>query len=222
MKTIAALTLTMFALAPVQAQVFHPETINGAVLGGIAGAVVGNNSGSLHHNAWTGAAIGTVAGGLIGSAVGESREQARATQVPVPSGYYSYGLGYNSYRGYRGYGYSRPGYYSDYSYGRPSYAASGLLLGGVTGAIIGNNSHSHNAWRGAAWGAGAGLLLGAIADASVREREERDAAIQDAQAAAEAESTPAQSTTPQNVTIINNYYGPSTTPMGTANSLFGR
>jgi len=238
MKTIAALTLSLFALAPVQAQVFHPETVNGAVLGGIAGAVIGNNSGSLHHNAWQGAAIGAVAGGLIGSTVGESRERGRATQVPVPAhysyapAYRSYGYGYgqryghsygNSY-GYRGYyGYSQPGYYySDYGYGRPSYASSGLLLGGLTGAIIGNNSHGHNAWRGAAWGAGAGLLIGAIADENARDREEQIAVAQDAQASAAVQNAATTQSTPQNVTIINNYNGGSTTPMSSANGMFGR
>jgi outer membrane lipoprotein SlyB len=219
MKTIAALTLTLFALAPVQAQVFHPETINGAVLGGIAGAVIGNNSGSLHHNAWQGAAIGSVAGALIGSSVGESREQSYHARVPVPSGYY-YGTGYRGYRGYGYYGYSQPGYYySDYGYyGRPSYASSGLLLGGLTGAIIGNNSRSHNAWRGAAWGAGAGLLLGAIADENVRDRE----VLVEAQPAAPVEQSVTPQSPPQNVTVINNYYGGSTTPMSSANGMFGR
>jgi outer membrane lipoprotein SlyB len=224
MKTIYALTVALFALAPMQAQVFRPETVNGAVLGGIAGAVIGNNSGDLHHNAWRGAAIGAVAGGLIGSAVGESREYDHRTQVTAPSGYYTYGPSYrHGYYGYRGYyGYSQPDYYySDYGYDRPSYAASGLLLGGLTGAIIGNNSHGHNAWRGAAWGAGAGLLLGAIADQNVREREERAAVIQDTQAAAAVQNAATTESTPQNVTITNNYYGGST-PMSSANSMFGR
>ena len=226
MKTIIALTVSLLALAPMHAQVFCPETVNGAVLGGIAGAVIGNNSGSLHHNAWQGAAIGAVAGGLIGSAVGESRDYNHRTQAPVPHGYYSYGPSYwhGSY-GYRGYyGYSRPAYYySDYGYGRPSYASSGLLLGGLTGAIIGNNSHGHNAWRGAAWGAGAGLLIGAIADQNARDYEERTAVIEDAQAAAAVQNAATTTpSTPQNVTIINNYNSGSTTPMSSANGMFGR
>jgi uncharacterized protein YcfJ len=194
--------------------------------------VIGNNSGDLHHNAWRGAAIGTVAGALIGSSVGESREYGRRTQVPVPAVRYSYGPGYRSrgyygndnyrrgYYGHGSYGYARPGYYySDYSYRRPSYASSGLWLGGLTGAIIGNNSHSHNAWRGAAWGAGAGLLIGAIADQNARERED---VIQDAQAAAAVQNAAQQQSAPQNVTIINNYYGGSSTPMSAANGMFGR
>jgi outer membrane lipoprotein SlyB len=225
MKTIVALTLSLFALAPIQAQVFHPETVNGAVLGGIAGAVIGNNSGDLHHNAWRGAAIGAVAGGLIGSAVGESRDYDHRSRVPEPHGYYSYGPSYRrGWYGNNGYhGYSQPGYYySDYGYDRPSYASSGLLLGGLTGAIIGNNSHGHNAWRGAAWGAGAGLLIGAIADQNVRESDARAEVMQDAQAAAAVQNAAATQSTPQNVTIINNYYGGSTTPMSSANGMFGR
>jgi outer membrane lipoprotein SlyB len=227
MKTIAALTFSLFALASVQAQIFRPETVNGAVLGGIAGAVIGNNSGDLHHNAWRGAAIGTLAGGLIGSSIGESRERRDGYQVQRPSGYYIYGPSYRPY-GYRGaygygsYGYAQPGYYySDYSYDRPSYAASGLWLGGLTGAIIGNNSHGHNAWRGAAWGAGAGLLLGAIADENAREEEAREVAYQDVQAPATVQNAPAE-TTPQNVTIINNYSSSPSTPMSSANGMFGR
>lgn len=208
MKTLIALALSLLALVPARAQIFRPETVNGAVLGGIAGAVIGNNSGDLHHNAWKGAAIGTVAGALIGSAVADSREYDRRTQVPVPSGYdsgcyYSYSPGY-----YRTYHY--------YDYDRPSYAAQGLLLGGVAGAIIGNNSHGHNAWRGAAWGAGAGLLLGAIADENARYRERRVVYVP----APETVETQPQ-TSPQNVTVINNYYG-NTAPTGSANSMFGR
>jgi outer membrane lipoprotein SlyB len=224
MKTIAALTLSLLALVPVQAQVFQPETVNGAILGGIAGAVIGNNSGDLHHNAWRGAAIGTVAGALIGSAVGESREYATHAQVPYPRGYYSYGPSYHhsygpSYRSYGYYGYSRPGYYySDHSYRRPSYAGSGLWLGGLTGAVIGNNSHWHNSWRGAAWGAGAGLLIGAIADENARARDDRVMVVQDTQPA----TMQSAQSAPQNVTIINNYYGGASTPMSSANGMFGR
>lgn len=40
---------------------------NGLVLGGIAGAILGRNSGSLGHNAWRGAAYGALAGTILGS-----------------------------------------------------------------------------------------------------------------------------------------------------------
>ena len=47
-------------------------------------------------------------------------------------------------------------------------AATGFWLGAVAGGILGHNSGDlgHNAWRGAALGAGAGLLLGSVVEAS--------------------------------------------------------
>jgi len=229
MKTIAALTLSLLALASVQTQVLHADAVNGAIVGGIAGAIIGNNSGD--HNALRGAAIGSVAGALIGSASDNSHSHGYYARPPlrVGVGYYSgsgYGHGYHGYRnsyGYGAYGYVAPvAYYSDYGYRRPSYASSGMFWGGITGAIIGNNSYRHNAWRGAALGAGAGLLIGAIADQDAREREERAAAILDAQSAAAAQNATAVQPAPQNVTIINNYNAPASTPMSSANGMFGR
>ena len=206
MKTIIAFALALFALAPAQAQIFRPEAAGGVVLGGIAGAIIGNNSGSLHHNAWQGAAIGAGAGLLFGSAFGESGYQNTGAniQVPVPGAYV--------YRDAPYFYDSGPGYVYD----RPDYAATGTLLGGIAGAIIGNNSRGHNAWRGAAIGAGAGYLFGSIAENNARRRE--TAAAQTVMA------NPAPATSaPQNVTVINNYYGNSApAPMAQANALFGR
>jgi len=208
MKTTIALALALLALAPAQAQIFRPASVGGVVFGGIAGAIIGNNSGSLHHNAWQGAAIGAGAGLLFGSALGESRYQNAwaNTQVPAPGAYV-----------YR----DSPYYYDsgpDYVYDRPDYAATGTLLGGIAGAIIGHNSHGHNAWRGAAIGAGAGYLFGSIAENNARRRE--------AAAAQTLTVRPAPAATapaPQNVTVINNYYGTSApAPMAQANALFGR
>ncbi len=236
MKTKAALILSLLALASVQPQVLRADAVGGAIVGGIAGAIIGNNSGD--HNALRGAAIGSVAGALIGSASDNSHRGSHGYSgrppMRVSVGYhygsgYGYGTGYghrshgyrNSY-GYGAYGYVAPvAYYSSYGYRRPSYASSGLFWGGVTGAIIGNNSHRHNAWRGAALGAGTGLLIGAIADRDAREREERAAAILDAQSAAAAQNTATQPA-PQNITIINNYNAPASTPMSSANGMFGR
>jgi hypothetical protein len=47
-------------------------------------------------------------------------------------------------------------------------AATGFWLGALAGGILGHNSGDlgHNAWRGAALGAGAGLLLGSVVEAS--------------------------------------------------------
>lgn len=224
MKTTLTLCLALATLGSAQAQIFRPEAVNGALLGGIAGAVIGHNSGSLNHNGWQGAAIGAGAGLLIGAAISDSNH----TQVARPSGYVYrdapaayYGTSY----GY-GHGYGRPVYRSNYGYGYPNHAGNGLILGGITGAIIGRNSGSfgHNAWRGAAWGAGAGWLLGAIADSNYYRREayyERPVVVTEAPAAP---AQPAPAAAPQQVTIINNYYGNATpaAPMAAANGLFGR
>ena len=195
MKTTIAFALALLALVPAQAQIFRPESNGGVVLGGIAGAIIGNNSGSLHHNAWQGAAIGAGVGLLFGSALGETRYQPGAYVYRDSPYYYDSGPGY--------------------AYDRPDYAATGTLLGGIAGAIIGNDSHGHNAWRGAAIGAGAGYLFGSIAESNVRRR----AAV----AAQVVAASPAPAPAPQNVTVINNYYGNSApAPMAQANALFGR
>lgn len=223
MKTPLTLCLALLAVAPLSAQVFRPETVNGAVLGGIAGAVIGHNSGSLNHNGWQGAAIGAVAGGLIGSAVANDRDR---NDVRVHAGYgspYVYrqpAVVYGGYRGGRGYYgggyYGSVGYYGGGYYG--SAATDGLFLGALAGGIIGHNSGSlhHNGWRGAAWGAGIGWLLGSVADYN------RPAVVyQQAPAYVQQAQPAAQQAAPQQVTIINNYYG-NATPMSQANGLFGR
>jgi outer membrane lipoprotein SlyB len=168
-------------------------------------------------------------------------------QVSVTAGYYNnYGRSYNSHHvGYHsayprygcygpsyhpyygssfGYGvtyYSQPDYSDTYSQ-RPNYAVSGLLLGGLTGAIIGNNSHSHDSWQGAAWGAGAGLLVGSIAEHNARKRETREAEVHQEAQAVVATQNAAVEAKPQNVTIINNYNNIPSTPMTAANGMFGR
>ena len=208
MKTNIAFALALLALAPAQAQIFRPESVGGVVLGGIAGAIIGNNSGSLHHNAWQGAVIGAGAGLLFGSALGDSRYQNAwaNTQVPMPGAYV-----------YR----DSPYYYDGgpgYAYDRTDYAATGTLLGGIAGAIIGNNSHGRNTWRGAAIGAGAGYLLGSIAENNTRRREAAAAP-----AVTVSPASTAAAPAPQTATVINNFYGNSApAPMAQANALFGR
>lgn len=241
MKTPIYLGLGLLALAPASAQVFRPETVNGALLGGIAGAVIGNNSGSLNHNAWKGAAIGAGVGAVIGSAVG--RDNDLRTNTQVRASYYGHGSPYlyrdtptvvyrsygrgGYYGGYYGGGYYGSGDYYGGGYYGGSSASNGLVLGALAGGIIGHNSGSfrHNGWRGAAWGAGIGWLLGSVADANRRavvwdrpvyvEQAQpvvvQQAPVQQAQPAAQ----------PQQVTIINNYYG-NAAPMSQANGLFGR
>ena len=85
------------------------------------------------------------------------------------------------YPGYSYYPYADYGYSGYYDAGRPNYAVGGTLLGALTGGIIGNSIH-HQGWEGAAIGAGAGLLLGGIAENTAR-RQERQAAAAIYQAA---------------------------------------
>ncbi len=140
-----------------------------------------------------------------------------------PSYYPSY---YPSYGYYPGYGADYP-YYGSVGYaGSGSAASNGLLLGALAGGIIGNNSGSlHNSgWRGAAWGAGLGWLLGSVADANRRPATTYGQAPAVVTAPPQAYAAPAQSAAPaaapQQITIINNYYNSS--PMSGANNLFGR
>lgn len=235
MKTPISLCLALLAVAPASAQVFRPETVNGAVLGGIAGAVIGNNSGSLNHNAWKGAAIGAGVGALVGSAVGRDHDYRRDTQPRRPhydSPYiyrhsptvvYRGGYGHGSYHG-GGY-YSGVGYYGGgYGYYGGSAASDGLFLGALAGGIIGHNSGSfrHNGWRGAAWGAGVGWLLGSMADANRQQVVwERPVYIEQPQSVTVQQAPAQPAAAPQQVTIINNYYG-NAAPMSQANGLFGR
>ncbi len=144
--------------------------------------------------------------------------------------------GYDQGRSYRGHGYGGyyyapsfgyyPGYSDDYPYygssgyyGSGSAASNGLLLGAIAGGIIGNNSGEfrHNGWRGAAWGAGLGWLLGSVADVNRRAAVYQRPAVVAPPAAVAAPAPPAA----QPVTIINNYYN-APSPMSGANGLFGR
>ena len=212
MKTSLTFGLGLLALAPLQAQIFGPQALNGVLLGGLAGAVIGHNSGSLSHNGWQGAAIGAGVGALFGAAADHQAARYN-TGVPVPRGGYVYRGGYRGARG---------GFY------RGSTAYDGLWLGALAGGIIGRNSGGgwrHNGWRGAAWGAGAGWLLGSMLDANYGYDgydgygDPRRVAVPAAQPVV-VQSAPA-APAPQQVTIINNYYG-NTSPMAAANALFGR
>lgn len=145
------------------------------------------------------------------------------------SGHRGYGYYYSPYRYvpsygyYSGYGYDYP-YNTDYGYGysRPaSAAANGLVLGALAGGIVGHNSGDlrHSAWRGAAWGAGLGWLLGTVADSRRAATYHDSAPVVVQRAPAPSVQSAAQ---PQQVTIINNYYNNNSTPMSAANGMFGR
>lgn len=243
MKTLISFGVMLLAIAAsAHAQVFRPQTVNGALVGGLAGAVIGNNSGD--HNGAKGAAIGALAGGLIGSTMGNPSAPQGDIRVGVgvQTGGYIYRDRPGFYGGYRGvphgrighhpgflpaYGYYganySSGYYGTVVYDSPyvgsygNYATNGLWLGALTGAVIGNNSRAfhHSAGRGALWGAGVGLLLGSVAEAN------RRAAVGYEQPTGVAAPAGTATATPAPVTIINNYYG-TPPPMSSANGLFGR
>lgn len=217
MKTFLTLGFALFAFSSAHAQIFRPQAVNGALLGGLAGAIIGNNSGS--HNAWRGAAIGAGAGLLIGSAIDDARYDrgwqggyGRGPGVYVyrrpPVAHYGYHYPHSSRRVHSGY----------YYHTRPDHRASGVFWGGVSGAIVGHNSRvfRHDPWRGAAWGAGVGYVFGSIAERNARSR----AVIENSPAIVI--PTPAPVVQPQQITINNYYYNAPTTPMSSANGLFGR
>lgn len=77
-------SVVALAAVPAQAQLFRPSVVNGALLGGVAGAIIGNNSGHGGHTG-EGAAIGAVAGALLGAAIDNSRQPGYAVPVPAPA-----------------------------------------------------------------------------------------------------------------------------------------
>jgi len=81
MKTllVSLLALGLGAAAPVKAQIFQPNVVNGALIGGVAGAIIGNNNG---HHTGEGALIGAVGGAVLGGLV-QPQPQAYAPAPPV-------------------------------------------------------------------------------------------------------------------------------------------
>lgn len=80
MKTlIIALTLAATGASTASAQIYQPAVVNGAVLGSIAGAIIGGHN----NDRWgEGAIIGGIAGALLGSTVQAPRSVAYE-QPPV-------------------------------------------------------------------------------------------------------------------------------------------
>jgi hypothetical protein len=212
MKTLLSLGLVLvLGTASASAQIFRPEAVSGAALGAIAGAIMGNNSGSLGHDGLRGAAWGAGIGLLAGQIAGDANADRawRGTQVPpVRGGDVRYGRG--------------PAYGVDSGplvWDRPANRGDGVVLGAITGAIVGNNSglFGHRGDRGAAWGAGIGYILGAINEQNARAVRRVPAPTR----VFEVPSAPA-APAPQQITIINNYYNVPATAMTPANQLFGR
>ena len=77
--TFRVLVMLLTGTVCAHAQGYGSSTAEGAVIGGVAGAVIGNNSGG--HHAGQGAIIGAVAGALIGHAV---EQPPRPVMVPAP------------------------------------------------------------------------------------------------------------------------------------------
>jgi hypothetical protein len=102
----------------------HDNGTAGAVIGGIAGVLIGSNLAAHHGGRAGGAAIGGVAGALIGNSIG--RSAASSSCDGYSQGYYSSGYetrGYDARYGYNGYAapyrtsYDRSYYGHDRSYG---------------------------------------------------------------------------------------------------------
>lgn len=201
MKSWILIGLMAVTALPAQAQLFSSEALGGAALGGLAGGIIGHNNG---RKTAEGAAIGAGAGLLLGSVVHNERERRQYYSAPAAV-------------------VEAPAYYAPPS--RPNYAVSGAVLGGVAGGVIGHNSGRKTA-EGVAIGAGAGLLLGSVAEQNARRRERSviyapPPAVVYAPAPAPAPAAPP--TPPAPVTVINNYnYYGTPGPMSQANSLFGR
>lgn len=141
MKAIVILGLALATALPTQAQLFSRDALGTAVVGGILGGVIGHNSG---RKTAEGIGIGAGTGLLLGALANDYKRQAgyEAAYVPEPAGF---GFG-NQHR----------------------YATTGTVLGGIAGGIIGHNNGRRTA-EGVAIGAASGLVLGSIADQSLRQ-----------------------------------------------------
>lgn len=202
------LLITLLAAAtglPANAQLFSRESLGGAVVGGIAGGIIGHNSG---RRTAEGIGIGAGAGLLLGSLTSRYRSDYHG-HGPYHGGSGPYAHGYSS---------------------RPNYALTGAVLGGVAGGVIGHNQGGHTA-EGIAIGAGAGLLLGGIAEHELRKRERLTPGVAYVAPVEVVSSGPvivsrvetAPRTEYRPVTIINHYHGSSqASSMSGANALFGR
>jgi hypothetical protein len=213
MKTLFFLCFAVMATIPARAEIFRSDAARGSRHGGV-------HRDRGHHNR-TSVHVG------IGSG---HRHRYDGPWRDYGHGHGNRGYYHSPYRHlprysyYDGFGSGYP-YFDTYGYyGAGSGATNGLLLGALAGGVIGHNSGEfrHNGWRGAAWGAGLGWVLGSVADANRRRAvyETAPVVIQPAPAV-QAQPQPASAPPAQPITIINNYYNTGT-PMSSANGLFGR
>jgi uncharacterized protein YcfJ len=210
MKMPICLALALLAAVPGRAQIFGPNAASGVLLGGLAGGIIGHND---HNQTGRGIAIGAASGLILGSIADQANyDSYQRTEVPAP--------GYYVYRQTPSY------YYSDYAdtdydygYAPPSYAASGALLGGLAGGIIGYNNHFQTG-RGILIGAASGLILASIADQAIRAREL--AAPRPVVVSAPAGQTPAPSAPESQPQVAPAATAAPASPMSSANGLFGR
>jgi hypothetical protein len=124
MKRLILTVLAAGALTSASAQLFSPESVNGALLGTFIGGIAGSD---CHHGfSGTGAAIGAGVGLLVGAVAGEVHRQNCYASQPY---YYSPAPVY-AQPGY-GYGYA-PTYVSMPAYvvapPQPKYAAPRLQV----------------------------------------------------------------------------------------------
>jgi uncharacterized protein YcfJ len=179
MKKLALILLSGAVLMPAQAQLLRPESVSGALWGGLIGGIVGGDGchGFSGEGAAIGAGVGLIAGTLAGQARRDYYDSPGYGYSVAPS--VSFGYGYGSYGNsayvyYAPNNYCAPGYY--YRPTRPNYVVSGTVLGAASGALIG--AGSDDAGAGALIGAGAGLILGSAAELSANREAQRIVAVQ--------------------------------------------
>src|SRR6185295_15147191 len=120
-----------------RAQLFSPESLNGAFWGSLIGGIAGGDC--RHGFSGEGAAIGAGVGLLAGAVAGEVRRYdyynspsyVYSTAPSVSFGYGYGNCGSSAYVYYAPNSYCAPGYY--YRSTRPNYAVNGTVLGATSG-----------------------------------------------------------------------------------------
>jgi len=177
-KSGCMLLLGSVLAIPVHGQFFSPESLTGAFLGSLLGGVAGSD---CHHGfsgegAAIGAGIGFVAGAIAGAANRRTETYVCAPPQSVPQPGYGYG-----------YSYTPNTVAVPAPPPRPNYAVGGTLAGAAIGGIVG--ASQERGWEGAGIGAASGLILGGVAEAATRAKEQKAAA-------ALAKPTPVQTSAP--------------------------